>query len=50
MNTLDVVIDVYEVSTGQGVYADVTRTDANTVTVDFGSAPTSGQYRVVIVG
>jgi hypothetical protein len=51
LNTRDVQVDVYSTSAPYDtVYAEVQRTDANTVTVEFGTAPTSGQYRVVVVG
>lgn len=50
LNNLDVTVQVYEVATGAEVYPDVTRTDANTVTVGFAVAPTSNQYRVVVIG
>ncbi len=46
--TKDVVVEIYEVSTGETVYTDVTRTSINVVTIGFATAPTSGQYRVVI--
>lgn len=48
LNSLDVLIEVYEVATGETVYTDVIRTSVNVVTVVFAVAPTSGQYRVVI--
>lgn len=48
LNTLDVVAQVVEVSTGDTVYADVSRTNANTITVTFNSAPANNQYRIVI--
>lgn len=44
----DVIVELYEVSTGETVYTDVTRTSTNVVTIGFATAPTSGQYRVVI--
>jgi len=43
----DVTVSVWE--DGELVYPDVTKA-ANTVTVDFGGAPTAGQYRVVVHG
>lgn len=49
-NTLDVITEVVEVSTGNTVLADVTRSGVNAVSVNFGVAPTAGQYRVVIAG
>jgi hypothetical protein len=51
LNTLDVQVEVYATAApSDTVYPEVQRTDVNTVTVLFGVAPTSGQYRVVVVG
>jgi hypothetical protein len=51
LGTRDVQVDVYSTSAPYDtVYPEVQRTDANTVTVVFGQAPTSGQYRLVVVG
>jgi hypothetical protein len=50
LSTTDVIVQVYEVSTGDTVFCDVTRYDANTVNLVFSEAPTSNQYKVVIVG
>lgn len=52
LNTRDVQVEVYSTSAPYDtVYTGVERTDANTVTLDFGSTPpTSGQYRCVVVG
>lgn len=49
-NTTDVSVQVYEVSTGETVIADVARTDADTVTISFTVAPTSNSYKVVVIG
>lgn len=49
LNTTDVIVQVYEVSSGENVFCDVTRADANTVNLGFSVAPTSNQYKVVIV-
>lgn len=43
----DVVVDVWE--SGELVNPDITKA-ANTVTIDWGSAPTAAQYRVVVIG
>ncbi len=50
LGTLDVVVKVYEVSTGYEIETDVTLTSVNVVTLGFAVAPTAGQYRVVVVG
>jgi hypothetical protein len=50
LNTRDVQVQVFDNATYDTVECDVVRTDANTVTVSFATAPTSNAYRVVIVG
>ena len=50
LGSLDVVVSVVERATGEDVMTDVKRLDANSVRVTFASAPSSEQYRVVIVG
>ena len=49
LGTNDVTVAVWEVATNELVYCDVTK-GSGTVIVDFGGAPTSAQYRVVIHG
>lgn len=49
-NTADVVVAVYTVADGTVVYPDITNSTVNAVTIDFATAPTSNQYRVVVVG
>lgn len=49
LNSTDVEVEIFEVSSGETVYADVVRTSANVVTVSFAAAPTSNQYRVIIM-
>jgi hypothetical protein len=48
LNTLDVLVQIAEVSTGDTVYADVARTSTAVVTVTFAVAPSASQYRVII--
>lgn len=48
-STFDVIVQIYEISTGAEVYATVTRNAEDDVTIVFGSAPTTNQYRVLIV-
>lgn len=50
LNTRDVVVNVYDNSTWETVEVDVVRTDADTVTVSFATAPASNAYRVVVIG
>ena len=50
LGTRDVVVNVYDNSVYDTVEVDVVRTDTNTVTVTFASAPATDAYRVVIVG
>lgn len=51
LGTTDVVIAVYQAATPfQAVYPDLRIVDANTIACDFATAPTSGQYRVVVAG
>ncbi len=45
----DLQVTVREKATGVVVYPDITITTTN-ITVDFGAAPTAGQYRVTAVG
>jgi hypothetical protein len=46
----DVQVSVYEVATGDDWWADRRRSDNNTVQVSFATAPTAGQFRVVVQG
>ena len=48
LGTKDVVIEVYEVASGETVYTDVVRTSTDVVTISFATAPASGEFRVVI--
>lgn len=50
LGTRDVVVNVYDNATYDTVEADVVRTDTNTVTVSFATAPASNAYRVVVIG
>ena len=49
-NTRDVAVNVYDNSTYETVEVDIVRTDADTVTVSFATAPGSNAYRVVVIG
>jgi hypothetical protein len=48
--TRDVVVQVYDATNYDTVIADTVRTDTNTVTVSFSTAPSSGAFRVVVTG
>lgn len=48
LNTFDVIVQLYDLSTYDTVYADVVRTSANIVTVSFTTAPTTNDIRVLI--
>lgn len=50
-NTKDVVVEVYEVASGyEKVYPDIKHATVDTIDLVFASAPTTGQYKVVIIG
>lgn len=51
LNTEDVHVEVYRNSGAKdSILCDVERTDSNTVRLKFSSAPSSNQYRVVVLG
>ena len=50
LNTLDVVSQVRNVSSGAVVYADIVNATVNTITVSFTTAPAANSYRVSIMG
>ena len=50
LNSRDVVVNVYDNATWETVEVDVVRTDADTVTVSFASAPGTNAYRVIVIG
>ena len=53
LGTRNVSVQVYAITGGgayQTVETDVNRTDANTVTIGFGTAPASAAYTVVVLG
>jgi hypothetical protein len=49
LNSQDVAVSVKEVSTNAGVIADWVANTVNTVQLTFGTAPTTGQYRVTVI-
>lgn len=50
LGTLDVNVTVYAVSGGAEWIVDVVHATTNTVTVVFATAPTTNQFRVVVIG
>jgi len=50
LGTLDVMVIIYNTSTGEQVFCDVYNATTNTVTLNFAVAPTASLYRVVVVG
>jgi len=48
LGTLDVIVQLYDNSTYETVYADVTRNSINQVTVSFATAPSSAAIRVLV--
>lgn len=50
LNTTDVVVEVYEISSGATVWCEVIRTSANAINLAFATTPTNGVYKVVVHG
>lgn len=50
LGSLDVIVQVLDNATGAQVECDVTHNSTTQVTLDFAVAPTSNQYRVVVLG
>lgn len=48
LNTYDVMIQLYDTSTYETVYSDVTRDGLNTATIDFSTAPATNGIRVLV--
>ena len=49
LGTQDVIVQLYDSSSYETVYADVVRTNTNTVTINFASAPDAGDVTVLIL-
>jgi len=49
-NSLDVIVQIYEVSSGATVIGDIVRTNADTVTVTLLGTITAGDYVIVVTG
>lgn len=50
LNSADVMIEVYLVSTGESVLVDAKRFSVNVARINFASAPASNAYKVVVIG
>jgi hypothetical protein len=50
LNTLDVLVALYDKSTLAEVDADIVHTSVNIVTVNFATAPAANAYRCVVIG
>jgi hypothetical protein len=48
LNSRDVIIQLYDNSSYDTVFADVVRTTVDTATISFAAAPTSGDIRVLV--
>jgi len=48
LGTRDVIVQIYDNSTYDTVFADVVRTSTSVVTISFTSAPTTNAYRVLV--
>ena len=46
--TTDVMVQLFEISTGETVFAEVVRTNTNTITINFANAPSAASIRVLI--
>jgi hypothetical protein len=50
LGTRDVQVTLYDASSYAEVMCDVTHATTNTITLAFSTAPTTNQYRVVVIG
>ena len=48
LGTRDVIVELYDASSYDTVYADVVRTNTTTVTIDFNTAPSTNDIRVLV--
>lgn len=48
LNSRDVIVQLYDASSYETVYADITRTTVDTLTVVFASAPTTNDIKVLV--
>lgn len=50
LNTTSPIVSIYDTGSNNLVLAGVTVTSANAISIEFNSAPATGQYRVVCIG
>lgn len=51
LNTMDIAVSIREAASPYNfVYTDVQATTVNTITITFATAPTTGKYKVTVVG
>ena len=50
LGTRDVTVSVHDATTYEEVMVDVVKTDTNTVTLTFATAPATNAYRCVVHG
>lgn len=50
LNTTDVAVSGYNTSSGQSVWLDYTVTSQNQIQIQFATAPTTNQIKVIVVG
>ena len=48
LGSQDVIVQLYDASSLDTVFADVVRTSTSVVTIDFSSAPTANDIRVLV--
>ena len=48
LGSQDVIVQLYDTSSLDTVFADVVRTSTSVVTIDFAAAPTSNDIRVLV--
>lgn len=49
LSTFDVMVQVYKNSTFETVYPDIVRSAEDDVQITFGTAPATGEYRVLVL-
>lgn len=49
LSTFDVIVQVYEIATGATVHPTINRVAEDDVQLIFGVAPTSAQYRLLVI-